>query len=154
VEQNKTIQGFSGAVKEMDREEVFKVDCDIFAPCALENAITIENVDDIKAKIICEGANGPTTPAAEKTLLDRGVFIVPDILANAGGVTVSYFEWVQNLHNFYWTFEEVQQKQEAKMVDAFNKILEIMEKGHDMRTAAYILSIRRIATPMRLRGWF
>lgn len=154
VEQNKTIQGFSGAVKELDREEVFKVDCDIFAPCALENAITVDNVDEIKAKIICEGANGPTTPAAEEVLLEKGVFIVPDILANAGGVTVSYFEWVQNLHNFYWTFEEVQEKQEAKMVDAFNKIVEIMESGQNMRTAAYILSIRRIATPMRLRGWF
>lgn len=154
VEKNKYIKGFTGATKEMDREEIFKIECDIFAPCALENAITVDNVDQIKAKIICEGANGPTTPAAEKILLDKGVFIVPDILANAGGVTVSYFEWVQNLHNFYWTFEEVQAKQEAKMVDSFNKIVEIMETGQDMRTAAYILSIRRIATPMRLRGWF
>jgi glutamate dehydrogenase len=154
VEKNKCIKGFTGATKEMDREEIFKIECDIFAPCALENAITVDNVDQIKTKIICEGANGPTTPAAEKILLDKGVFIVPDILANAGGVTVSYFEWVQNLHNFYWTFEEVQVKQEVKMIDAFNKIVEIMETGQDMRTAAYILSIRRIATPMRLRGWF
>jgi len=154
VEKNKSIQGFTGPARELDREEIFKIQCDIFAPCALENAITIDNVDDIKAKIICEGANGPTTPAAEKILLNRGVLIVPDILANAGGVTVSYFEWVQNLHNFYWTFDEVQAKQVAKMVDSFNKIVEIMETGHDMRTAAYILSIRRIATPMRLRGWF
>ncbi len=154
VEKNKYIKGFTGASKEIDREEIFNIECDIFAPCALENAITVDNVDQIKAKIICEGANGPTTPTAEKILLNKGVFIVPDILANAGGVTVSYFEWVQNLHNFYWTFEEVQVKQEAKMVDSFNKIVEIMETGQDMRTAAYILSIRRIATPMRLRGWF
>lgn len=154
VEKNKSIQGFTSPARELDREEIFKIQCDIFAPCALENAITIDNVDDIKAKIICEGANGPTTPAAEKILLNKGVMIVPDILANAGGVTVSYFEWVQNLHNFYWTFDEVQAKQVAKMVDSFNKIVEIMETGHDMRTAAYILAIRRIATPMRLRGWF
>ncbi|PXV86803.1 glutamate dehydrogenase (NAD) [Lachnotalea glycerini] len=154
TEQNKTIKGFAGAEKEMDREDVFKVECDIFAPCALENAITVDNADAIKAKIICEGANGPTTPAAEKVLLDKGIFIVPDILANAGGVTVSYFEWVQNLHNFYWTFDEVQQKQESKMIDSFNQIVEIMEKGYDMRTAAYMFSIKRIATPMRLRGWF
>ncbi len=154
VEKNKCLQGFASAAKELDREEIFKIQCDIFAPCALENAITIDNVADIKAKIICEGANGPTTPAAEKILLNRGIMIVPDILANAGGVTVSYFEWVQNLHNFYWTFDEVQAKQVAKMVDSFNKIIDIMETGQDMRTAAYILAIRRIATPMRLRGWF
>lgn len=154
VEKNKSLIGYTGEAEVLNREDIFGIECDIFAPCALENAITVDNVDKIKAKIICEGANGPTTPAAEKKLLDKGVLIVPDILANAGGVTVSYFEWVQNLHNFYWTFEEVQVKQEAKMIDAFNKIVEIMEKGQDMRTAAYILSIRRIATPMRLRGWF
>lgn len=152
---NRSLQGYTGKVEAYDKDEIFNVECDIFSPCALENAITTDNVDKIKTKIICEGANGPTTPAAEKILLDKGIFIVPDILANAGGVTVSYFEWVQNLHNFYWTFEEVQQKQEEKMVDAFNNIIKIMEeKDKDMRTAAYMYSIKRIATPMRLRGWF
>ena len=122
------VSGFNGCAKEVDREEIFSHDCDVFMPCALENAITVDNAEKIRAKIICEGANGPITPAAEKMLMDKGIFIVPDILANSGGVTVSYFEWVQNLHNFYWTFGEVQEKQEVKMEDAFNKIIEIAER--------------------------
>lgn len=155
LEKNKSISGYPGDAKELHRDEIFKQECDVFAPCALENAITSETVNDIKASIICEGANGPTTPEAEKILLERDVLIVPDILANAGGVTVSYFEWVQNLHNYYWGFDEVQQKQEIKMVDAFNKIVEMMnEFDTDMRKAAYMVSIKRLATPMRLRGWF
>ncbi|MFA9398929.1 MAG: Glu/Leu/Phe/Val dehydrogenase [Clostridiaceae bacterium] len=151
---NKTLKGYK-YVKNLNREEIFSVDCDVFSPCALENAITNENVDLIKAHIIVEGANGPTTPAAEKILLEKKTFIVPDILANSGGVIVSYFEWVQNLHSFYWEFDEVQDKQEVKMNQAFTKIIDIMEKNNvDMRMAAYMLSIKRIATPMKLRGWF
>ena len=154
MDKNNTIAGYPDA-KEIDREELFKQDCDILAPCALENAITTENVDQIKAKIIAEGANGPTTPEAEKELLEKDVLIIPDILANAGGVTVSYFEWVQNLHNYYWTFEEVQDKQERKMVEAFEDVVETMkEQDVDMRKAAYMVAIKRLATPMRLRGWF
>ncbi|MBC7959499.1 MAG: Glu/Leu/Phe/Val dehydrogenase [Vallitaleaceae bacterium] len=138
----------------MDKEALFEVDCDIFAPCALENAITTQNVEGIKASIIVEGANGPTTPEAEKVLLKKGTFIIPDILANAGGVTVSYLEWVQNLYHYYWSFQEVQEKQELKMKEAFNNIYEIMnEKNVDMRQAAYMIAIKKIAIPLRLRGW-
>ncbi|RKD29049.1 Glu/Leu/Phe/Val family dehydrogenase [Thermohalobacter berrensis] len=154
-EENGKLSGFEGAEREEHRDEIFKVEPEVFAPCALENAITSENVNDLTAKIICEGANGPTTPEADKVLYDKGVLVVPDILANAGGVTVSYFEWVQNLMNYYWSFEEVQEKQEKLMVDAFNKIFEIMEEHKvDMRTAAYMMSIKRIAEAMKLRGWY
>ncbi|WHH58861.1 Glu/Leu/Phe/Val dehydrogenase [Petroclostridium sp. X23] len=152
---NKTISGFGGEAEELNRNDIFSQPCDVFAPCALENAVISENVDKIQAGIICEGANGPTTPEAEKVLLEKGVFIVPDILANAGGVTVSYFEWVQNLHNYYWNFNEVQEKQEIKMVDAFEKVINMMQEHHvDMRKAAYMLSIKSLAMPMKLRGWF
>lgn len=150
-----TLQGYedNGSI-ELPRDAAFNQDCDIFAPCALENAITSQNVDQIKAKIIAEGANGPTTPEAEKYLLSNDVFIVPDILANAGGVTVSYLEWVQNLYHYYWTFEEVQEKQDRKMVDAFKSIYELsLEKSTDMRKAAYMIAIQRLAKPLRLRGW-
>lgn len=137
-----------------DREEIFGVDCDIFAPCALENAITSENARSIRASVIVEGANGPTTPEAEKILLDKGVLIIPDILANAGGVTVSYLEWVQNLYHYYWQFEEVQEKQEIKMKEAFKDIYELMNEKHvDMRQAAYMIAIKKLAIPLRLRGW-
>lgn len=136
------------------REDLFEVQCDIFAPCALENAITSHNADHIKAKIIVEGANGPTTPEAERILLKKGKFIVPDILANAGGVTVSYLEWVQNLYHYYWSFEEVQEKQAVKMKEAFNNIIALMnEKNVDMRQAAYMIAIKKISAPLRLRGW-
>jgi len=152
---NRFITGFGNGTKELDREEIFGVDCDLFAPCALENSITSQTVDKIKAKIVVEGANGPTTPEASKVLEERGVFVVPDILANSGGVTVSYFEWVQNLMNHYWSFDEVQQKQEQLMVKAFNEIIDLSEEYNvDMRTAAYMISIKRVAEAMKLRGWY
>lgn len=152
---NNEIVGFEGAEKELNRDEIFNIDVDILAPCALENAITSQNADSINAKIIVEGANGPTTPEADKILFKKDTLIVPDILANAGGVTVSYFEWVQNLMNYYWTFDEVQEKQEKLMVKAFDEIFEIMgSKDVDMRTAAYMMSIKRIAKSMKLRGWY
>lgn len=140
--------------EELGRDELFNIKCDILAPCALENAITSKNVHDIDCKIIAEGANGPTTPEAEKILLKKGVFIVPDILANAGGVTVSYLEWVQNLYHYYWSFKEIQEKQEIKMVEAFENVVHMMrEKDVDMRRAAYMIAIHKIAHPLRLRGW-
>jgi len=155
AKKNKVIAGFPGEAKEISKEEVFKVKCDVFAPCALENSITSANVDQITAKIVCEGANGPTTPEADRVLREKGVLVVPDILANSGGVTVSYFEWVQNLDNYYWTFEEVQQKQEVKMTDAFRKIINLMvERKVDMRKAAYMQAIKSLAMQMRYRGWF
>ncbi|HBH12340.1 MAG TPA: glutamate dehydrogenase [Clostridiales bacterium] len=152
-ESKNMIQGFTGAEQEFDRNKVFEFDVDLLAPCALENAITSENVNNIKASIIIEGANGPTTPEADKVINEKGIFLVPDILANGGGVMVSYFEWVQNLQNYYWSFEEVQEKQEVKMVKAFNDIFYLKEKHHvSMRVAAFMMAIKRVADAMRARG--
>lgn len=155
ISKNKTIAGYPGDAVQIDKDQIFNQKCDIFAPCALENCITTQNADKITASIICEGANGPTTPEAENLLLKKGILIVPDILANSGGVTVSYFEWVQNLDNYYWSFEEVQEKQRIKMKDAFKKITDIMKSYRvDMRKAAYMVSIKGLSVPMKLRGWY
>jgi len=152
---NKQVKGFPGATKEVDRNEVLTMNVDILMPCALENQITSKNVNDIKAKIVSEGANGPTTPEADKVLFEKGIIVIPDILANAGGVTVSYFEWVQNLMRYTWSFEEVQEKQEKLMYKAFEDIWTLMgQHAVDMRTAAYMMSIKRIADAMKLRGWY
>lgn len=145
----------NGYGKEISKEEFWKLDVDALIPCALENQITSANAADIKAKVVCEGANGPTTPEADEILAKNGVLLVPDILANSGGVTVSYFEWVQNLQRFSWTFEDVQQKQEAMMYKAFDDIWNIMKEFNvDMRTAAYMMSIKRIQVAMKYRGWY
>ena len=152
---NRQVKGFPGATKEIDRNEVLTMNVDILMPCALENQITSKNVNDIKAKIVSEGANGPTTPEADKILYDKGIIVIPDILANAGGVTVSYFEWVQNLMRYSWSFEEVQEKQEKLMYKAFEDIWTLMgQHAVEMRTAAYMMSIKRIADAMKLRGWY
>lgn len=147
-----SVVGLRGT-KKITNEQLLEMKCDILAPCALENVITKENADKIKAKIIMEGANGPTTPEAEKILHKKKTLVVPDILANAGGVTVSYFEWVQNLTNYYWSEKEVNEKLDCIMTKAFCKTVEMMEKHKvDMRTAAYILAVKRVAETMRLRG--
>ena len=115
----------------------------------------MDNVSDIKAKLIVEGANGPTTPEADNYLHDHGAFIVPDILANAGGVTVSYFEWVQDRHGYFWTEKEVNERLEHKMVQAFDAVLHTSQKFKvDMRTAAYIVAINRVATVTKMRGMY
>ena len=146
--------GFTGG-EPLGAKDVFKLDVDILVPAALEKQITAENVHDIKAKLIVEGANGPTTPEAHKALHERGVFVVPDILANAGGVTVSYFEWVQDRHGYFWTEKEVNERLEAKMCQAFNVVLETAQKYKvDMRAAAYIVAINRVATVTKLRGMY
>lgn len=122
-------------------------------PSALENAIHEGNADKIKAKVIVEGANGPTTPEADELLFKKGVLVVPDILANAGGVTVSYFEWVQDLQAFFWKLEQIRSTLEEMMTDAFNDVMKTKEKyGVDMRTAAYVLAIDRVAYATRKRG--
>ncbi|CEQ19284.1 Glu/Leu/Phe/Val family dehydrogenase [Paraclostridium sordellii] len=151
--EHRCIKGFPGA-KAVD-QSVITTEVDILMPCALENQITSANAADIKAKIVCEGANGPTTPEADHILFEKGVTLVPDILANSGGVTVSYFEWVQNLMRYNWTFEEVQEKQKALMIKAFEEIWALAgDRNVEMRTAAYMMSIKRIADAMKLRGWY
>lgn len=154
VKEHKTVHGFAGG-DPLGAADVFKLDCDILIPAALENQITDENANGIKAKLIVEGANGPTTPDAHKLLHERGVFVVPDILANAGGVTVSYFEWVQDRHGYFWTEQEVNERLEVKMVEAFHVVLKTAQKYKvDMRAAAYIVAIGRVATVTRLRGMY
>lgn len=144
---------FPGA-KNVTNRDLLEIECEILVPAALEDQINENNADRIKTKIIAEAANGPTTPGADKILFSKGIFLIPDILANAGGVTVSYFEWVQNLQSFYWTKDDVNQKLKDIMERSFDQVLEIFlrEKDVDMRTAAYILAIERVAQAVRIRG--
>jgi glutamate dehydrogenase len=133
-------------------EQLLELECDILVPAALENQITEANADKIKAKIVAEGANGPTTPEADEALFKKGVFVIPDILANSGGVIVSYFEQVQNQMNYYWSEEEVRDKLKDTITNAFNDVLS-MSKQHNvnMRVAAYILAVKRVADAMLAR---
>ncbi len=141
--------------KEISSEDVLGIDCDILLPSALENAITLESVGRVKAKIIAELANGPTTPGADRVLADEGVFLVPDILANAGGVTVSYYEWVQDLYSYFWSESEINNRLEQTMRVAFHAVYEKAQKfDTDMRTGAYILAVDRVAEATRMRGIF
>ena len=135
--------------------ELLALPCDILVPAAIEDQIVKANAADIKARIIVEGANAPTTPEADKILNDNGVFVVPDILANAGGVVVSYFEWVQGLQAFFWSEDEVNRQLQTVMDNAFHEVLEMSRHEKvDMRNAAYMLAIKRIATAMEARGIF
>jgi glutamate dehydrogenase/leucine dehydrogenase len=139
--------------KNITNEELLETKCDILIPAALENQITKANADKVKAKIVAEGANGPTTPEADKILNERGIMLVPDILANSGGVTASYYEWVQNLTREHWTIEEVNQKLENKIVKAFSDVYNLMRKEEsDMRTAALMLGVGRVAEAIKTLG--
>lgn len=149
-----SIKGFAGAV-EMEPADFFGLDCDIVIPAALGNQITAENASKIKAKVIAEGANGPTDPAGEKMLLDNGITIIPDILCNSGGVIGSYFEWLQNRNGELWPLEEVMVKIEKKLTESYKKVQGVVtEKQTDWRTAAYILAISRIEIAYTQRGIF
>ncbi len=154
VEQHRTVDGFPGAGP-MTNEALFALDCDILIPAALENQITASNAGGIRARVVVEGANGPSTPDAHLLLHQRGVFVVPDILANSSGVTASYFEWVQDRYGYFWTETEVNERLEGKMCEAFNAVLKTALKYNvDMRTAAYIVAIARVAAVTRVRGMY
>ena len=138
----------------ISNKELLELDCDILVPAAIENQITAENAHHIKANIVVEAANGPTTAEATKILNERGILLVPDVLASAGGVTVSYFEWVQNNQGYYWTEEEVREKLYRKMVDAFENVYTTAtNRNINMRLAAYMVGVRRTAEASRFRGW-
>ena len=154
-EENGRIAANKGYGKDITNNELLELEVDVLAPCALENQITSENADRIKAKVITEGANGPTTPEADEILFKKGIIVIPDILANSGGVVVSYFEWVQNLQSYYWPFEEVQQKEDVLLSTAFEDVWNLADEYKvDLRNAAYMKSIERISKAMKLRGWY
>lgn len=154
-EENGRIVENKGYGKDFTNEELLELEVDVLAPCALENQITSENADRIKAKVITEGANGPTTPEADEILYKKGIVVIPDILANAGGVVVSYFEWIQNLQGYYWSFDEVQEKEDTVLSNAFEDVWSIADEFKvDLRNAAYMSSIRRIEKAMKFRGWY
>ncbi len=152
LNQYKSLEGYPD-VELVDNKALLEIPCDVLAPCATENQITSENAVRIKCKILAEGANGPTTPKADKILHESGVFVIPDILANAGGVTVSYFEWVQDRMGYFWSEAEVNERLELKMVASFNELCHYAEKHDvDTRTAAYMMAIDRVAYDTRMRG--
>jgi glutamate dehydrogenase (NAD(P)+) len=148
------LEGFSGA-DAITNEELLSLDCDVLAPCALEQVIHAGNADQVRARIVAEGANGPVTPAADEILEDRGVLVLPDVLANAGGVVVSYFEWVQGLQEYFWKEEEVNERLDDIVTRAFRETLDTKTKhGTSMRTAAYGLAVRRVAEATVTRGLY
>src|SRR5579862_5274457 len=153
-ERSGTVVGMPGTSR-ISNDDLLTMKCDILVPAALENVITLNNADQIKAKIVCEAANGPTTPHADEVLARKGIFLIPDILANAGGVTVSYFEWVQDLQSFFWPVSEVNSKLEVVMRQAFADVHESMRKHRaHMRTGAYVLAVGRVADATLVRGLF
>jgi glutamate dehydrogenase (NAD(P)+) len=149
-----SVVGFSGA-KRIDNKEVLEYDCDVLVPAALEKVITVENAPRIKARIVAEAANGPTMPDADAMLFERGVMVLPDILANAGGVTVSYFEWVQDLQNNFWEEEEINERLKRKMVRAFREAHDQANRHKvSMRMGAYCVAVDRVAEATKLRGLY
>jgi glutamate dehydrogenase (NAD(P)+) len=154
VEEHGSLEGFPG-VERVTNAGILELPCDVLIPAAIQNQITGENAERIRCRILAEGANGPTTLEADEILRKRGVFVVPDILANAGGVTVSYFEWVQDAQQFFWTEEEVNTRLIQIMQRAFRDVLKVAEaKAIDLRTAAMMRGIHRVAEAKRRRGVF
>jgi len=149
-----TVQGFPGST-DISNAQILEVDCDILIPAALENQITERNAGNIKARLIAEAANGPTTPEADAIMFKNGKFMIPDILCNAGGVTVSYFEWVQDLNRDHWSESVVNAKLKEIMIRAFSEVLAVARREQcNMRTAAYLLAVKRVADTMEMRGLY
>jgi glutamate dehydrogenase (NAD(P)+) len=147
-----SIRDFPNA-ENMDRLEALFLECEVLLPAATEAVIHSGNVDHLRCKILCEGANGPTTSVADAILADKGIFVIPDILANAGGVTVSYFEWVQDRQGFFWNEDLVNERLKEIMVDSFSTVVAYADKHHvNNRTAAYMVALDRVASAIRLRG--
>ncbi len=152
VKEHKSLKSYPSADR-ITNEELLSLDCEVLVPAALENVITDDNAGTIKAKIICEGANGPTSATADQILQDKGILVIPDILANAGGVTVSYFEWVQDRGGYFWDEETVNTRLERIMVESYNEVAGMAAThGVSMRIAAYMVAIDRVAKVHRLRG--
>ncbi|MHA1266066.1 MAG: Glu/Leu/Phe/Val family dehydrogenase [Candidatus Helarchaeota archaeon] len=150
----RTVSQFQGMTP-ISNAELLTLDCDILIPAAVENQIHKLNADQINTKLIVEGANGPTTTEADKILQEKGIVVVPDILANAGGVVVSYFEWVQDLHSYFWDLDRVNQELEKHMVNAFQRVYDLAQEKHlSLRTAAYMIAINRVAEAIRVRGLY
>ncbi|MBX6333149.1 MAG: Glu/Leu/Phe/Val dehydrogenase [Gemmatimonadaceae bacterium] len=152
VRQNRSLEGYAKGDR-ISNDDLLTLDVDVLVPAALENVITRKNASKVRAKIICEGANGPTTAPADAILDEKGIFVIPDILANAGGVTVSYFEWVQDRGGYFWTEKTVNERLQQIMQNSFRDVLDLSRRHKvNMRTAAYMLAISRVATVHRLRG--
>ncbi len=148
-----TVKGFSNC-KAVSNREILELDVDVLVPAAIENVITAENASAVEAAIIAEAANGPTTPEADDILHAAGKFLIPDLLCNAGGVTVSYFEWVQNLSGYYWTLEDVHHRLRERMTSSFASVYDTAQRSAvDSRTAAYMIAVQRVSEAMKLRGW-
>ncbi len=154
AKRNRSLAGYTAeGLEQVSNAELLELKCDILAPCALENQITEQNADRIRCKLLVEGANGPTTPSADDILYEKGIFVVPDILANAGGVTVSYFEWVQGLQEFFWTEEEINNKLERIMVHSFESVLDqALRHKVSMRMGGYMVAVARVAEATEIRG--
>ncbi len=152
VHETKSVVNFPGT-EPLTNAELLEIKCDLLVPAALENQITKENASRLRARFVAEGANGPTTPDADHILQERGIFLIPDVLANAGGVTVSYFEWVQDLQSFFWSESEINTRLKRIMDESFEAVWTIAQERHvDMRTGAYMLAINRVAEAERVRG--
>jgi glutamate dehydrogenase (NAD(P)+) len=150
----RTVAGFPGA-DPISNEELLELDCDVLVPAALEGVITVKNADKVNARIVCEAANGPVTFEADKVMCDRGVFVVPDILANSGGVTVSYFEWVQDIQAYFWSEEQVNDRLRQIMERSFEEVHALAsEKGLTLRQAAHWIGVGRVAEAHLTRGLF
>jgi glutamate dehydrogenase (NAD(P)+) len=154
VKQHRFLSEYKEA-EQVGNHDVLTLDCEVLVPAALENVITSQNAGSVKARIICEGANGPTTANADKVLEEKGIFVIPDILANAGGVTVSYFEWVQDRGGYFWDEDTVNQRLERIMVESFDQVAGMAGRhGINLRIGAYMLAIERVAAVHRMRGMY